>query len=85
MHGRKEIAQTSVDALGNYGRVKMHVIQRDGVIALVCNDVIYGARNRHLRQDHFPVALQFHGVGQFGRVTGCRVLGLVLHLSLIHI
>ena len=45
VHGRNEIAQTSVVALGNYGRVKMHVIQRDGVMALICNDVTYGARN----------------------------------------
>jgi len=79
VHCRNEIAQTSVVALGNYRRVKMHVIQRDGVIALVCNDVIYGARNRPLRQAHFPIALQFHGVGQFGRVTGCHVLGIALH------
>jgi len=58
VHDRNQIAQTPVVALGNYRRAKMHIIQRDGVIALLSIDVKYGARKRHLRQTHFPFPKQ---------------------------
>jgi len=44
VHDRKQIAQASVVALGNYRRAKMHIIQQNGVITFLSSDVKYGAR-----------------------------------------
>ena len=48
------------------------------VVALTACHVFHLGRKRYFRQTHLPVAFEFYLVGEFRRVTGHRVVGIVV-------